>query len=78
MQFEEAKDKLKELAEGQYHEIQYSLLEEKNGEQRTSCFMLICGNVAISAKKPIFQECLDDLARQLRGKVTEEIPNVDG
>jgi hypothetical protein len=77
MQFQEAKDRLKKLADGKYHSIQYELTEYVSGKQKTSCWMYIQqeeGDVNVTGTR--FQECLDVLSGKL--KAIEDIPNIDG
>jgi hypothetical protein len=67
MQFREAKDRLKELAEGECHVLRYKLKEYENGKQETLCFTYLQkdqGNICASGTR--FQECFDILTRRLR------------
>jgi hypothetical protein len=41
MRFQEAKDKLKELAKGQMHSLEFSLTEHKNGAVMTKCYLFL-------------------------------------
>jgi hypothetical protein len=77
MKFQEAKERLRKMAKGRYHVIQYELTEYDSGKQRTSCWMYIQQEEGdISATGTRFQECLDVLSGKL--KATEEIPDIEG
>ena len=73
MKFQTAKDKLKKLAKGKYHTIQYELSEVSEGKFDTKCWLYI-GDAygGKSADGETFRECFDKLENKL-----EEIPDIE-
>jgi len=49
MQFTDAKNKLKELANGKYHSITYELTEYSNGKLETKCHLYIDPHISFLA-----------------------------
>lgn len=81
MKFQEAKDRLNELAEGRYHSIQYELTDYATGKTESSVRLYV--DPGISVTRSTFAEALEILASVLVGsqekwKIREEMPDVEG
>ena len=81
MKFQEAKDRLNELAEGRYHSIQYELTDYATGKTESSVRLYV--DPGISVTRSTFAEALEILQNILNGspatwKPREEIPEVEG
>ena len=63
MQFTDAKNKLKELANGKYHSITYELNEYSNGKLETKCYLYI--DPYICFKAPTWAEAFAKLEKYL-------------
>ena len=49
MTFKEAKDQLKNLANGRYHAIQYQLVEYASGSLEVECYLYIDPRISVTA-----------------------------
>jgi hypothetical protein len=79
MKFQEAKDKLKELAKGKYHNLAFSLTEDSSGEIETSCSIYLgtekIGH-GISTNAPTWEQAFALVEAQLIHSSIEETPEI--
>lgn len=61
MNFQQAKEELRELAKGEFHQVRFSLTEFHDGEQRQECEVYIDGEGFFSA--PTFRQSLNLLKK---------------
>jgi hypothetical protein len=74
MQFQEAKDRLKKLAKGEYHTLSYEFTEAREGEFNTFCRIYIHDkDGGKSGMGQTFGQAFDELEEKL-----EEIPDIEG
>jgi len=73
VKFTEAKKRLKGLAKGEYHNIEYSLTEYSDGKQKTQCRLYIGGKPFQNVTASTFEACFAQLENKL-----EETPDIEG
>jgi len=66
LRIEQAKAKLKELANGRYHSVHYELTERGDGFQIIDCQLYNDGDKRLTTGKT-FEECFDELGKKLEG-----------
>ena len=66
MKFQQAAEKLKEMAGGKYHSISYEMTTYASGDQRASCKMYIEG-LGWTSDVPTWESALDYAQAMLDG-----------
>lgn len=73
MTFKEAKDKLRELAQGRYHAIEYELTEYAHGGLKAGCRLYIDPNTS-TKWQPTWEMAFDELQKVLN---PPKLDNID-
>ena len=69
MTFAQAKKKLKKIADGAYHMLNYELTEYHTGEQKTECVVYIDGRGSHSGLT--WEEAFKNLDRGINGQIVD-------